>query len=122
MFIIFILIYKMDSSANKLASVYKTIPLVGNKFQKERPSKLDKEFMLIHEDNNINDPNAIAVFSKRTDNTGKFNLVKLGYISKHHNTDKMFEKDNLDNIVIKSIIRSAKKNEDDCYYYYLVIE
>ena len=112
----------MDCSANKLASVFKTIPLVGNKFQKVRPSKIDTDFMLIHEENNINDPNAIAVFSKRTNNDGKFNLVKLGYISKNHNTDKMFKKDNLDNIIIKSIIRSADKNDDGSYYYYLVIQ
>ena len=107
----------MDISANNLASIYKTIPLVGNKFQKHKPLSSDKDIILIHEDNNKNDPNAIAIYSKRNiDN--KFELAKLGYIPKTHNE---FIKNNLDNITVKGIVRSAELNTDGTYYYYILL-
>ncbi len=107
----------MDISANNLATSYKTIPLVGNKFQKHKPISSDKDIMLVHEDSNKNDPNAIAVYSKRNVNN-KFELVKLGYIPKTHNE---FIKNNLNNIIVQGIIRSADKNTDGSYYYYLLL-
>lgn len=89
------------------------IALVGNKFQARRPNKNDKDILLIREDENEYDSNAVGVYSK---NNG---LTKLGYIIK----DKtQYIRDNLDNINVEGIIRSNSMNSDNTYYYYLLIK
>ena len=96
---------------------YIKIPLVGNKFQERTPSNKDTDILLVKEDENPYDNNAIGVYSRRNrDNTLK--LEKLGFIIK----DKTcFVRNNFDNLTISKIVRSAEKNKEKAYYYYLLI-
>jgi len=107
----------MDSSSNNLQDGY-TIPLVGNKFQSHKPNKYDKEIFLCPEPENIVDPNAIAVYSKRTVD-GKLTVIKLGYIDKYHNTEI---KSKINSVSVRNIVRSKDKKEDGTYYYYVTID
>ena len=89
------------------------IPMVGNKFLKHKPTKKDKQILLIPQPNNKHDPNAIAVYSKRDES-----LVQLGFIIK----DKCaLIKDNLEKIKNIKLVRSIEKNSENIYYYYVVI-
>lgn len=102
-----------------IVNKYHKIPLVGNKYQPKKPTSKDTNIVLIKEDENIHDKNAVAVYSKRYDNENKFILNKLGYII----SDKTnFIRDNFDNISIYKIIRSKEVNNDGTYYYYLLID
>ena len=98
---------------------YIKIPIVGNKFQSRKPNKKDVNILLIKEDENPHDNNAIGVYSKQyIDNSGSDELTKLGFIIK----DKTrFIRENYDNIGVYKIIRSAKKNDDGNYYYYILL-
>ena len=89
------------------------IPLVGNRFLDVTPNQKDKTIMLIAEDNNKHDSDAVAVYSKRDKN-----LVKLGYIIKDKN---VYVRTIIDSIKSIKLIRSRDKNSFDEYYYYLGI-
>ena len=89
------------------------IPLVGNKFFKNKPLKKDKEILLIPDPKNKYDPNAIAVYSKRDEK-----LIQLGFVIK----DKCSViKEKLEIIKSIKLVRSTQKNSENLYYYYLVI-
>ena len=93
------------------------IPLVGNKYHNRKPNKNDTDIILVKEDQNIHDKNAIGIYSRKCDNCN-IKLDKLGYVIK----DKTeFIRANYDNIVIKTIVRSVDKNSDGTYYYYLLV-
>ena len=96
---------------------YIKIPLVGNKFHERKPSNKDTDILLVKEDDNPYDKNAVGVYSRRNrDNDLK--LEKLGFIIK----DKTcFVRNNFDNLTISKIVRSAEKNKENSYYYYLLI-
>ena len=105
---------KIDSS--ELSKYYK-IPLVGNKYQNYKPTNKDTDILLIKEDENIHDSNAVCVYSRRQSIEG-IKLNKLGYII----SDKTsFIRENFDNLKIDKIIRSRNKNNEGNYYYYLLI-
>ena len=89
------------------------IPVVGNKFLNVTPNKDDKNILLIKEDNNKHDSDAVAIYSKR-----KNGLVKLGYIIRDKN---VYVRNIMDNIKTLRLIRSSDKNIDGDYYYYLAI-
>ena len=90
------------------------IPLVGNKFFKNKPSKKDIDILLIPEPKNKYDPNAVAIYSRREDK-----LVQLGFIIK----DKCrLVKEKLELFKSIKVIRSKTKNDENLYYYYLVID
>lgn len=87
---------------------YIIIDIVGNKFQKKKPSKRDKKILFIDEPNNIFDKDAIAIYSDRNDY-----YKKLGYVPKYdtwriHKLKNNFKK-------IKGIIQNNS-------YYSIVIE
>ena len=87
--------------------------MVGNKYCKLKPSKHDKDILLVNENDNQYDKNAIAVFSNRNN---KF--IKLGYIIKDKTGLVNSIKDSIEDI---KILRSNEKNNDDLYFYYLGI-
>ena len=96
---------------------YIKIPIVGNKFQSRKPNKHDVNILLIKEDDNPHDNNAVGVYSKIIVDSGA-KLTKLGFIIK----DKTrFIRENYDNIEVYKIVRSAKKNDDGSYYYYILL-
>tara|TARA_B100001093_G_scaffold441931_1_gene443376 strand:- start:664 stop:981 length:318 start_codon:yes stop_codon:yes gene_type:complete len=89
------------------------IPLVGNKFFKNKPSKKDTKILLIPDPKNKHDPNAVAVYSRRGET-----LLQLGFIIK----DKCkLVKEHLEVIKNIKLVRSVEKNDENLYYYYLVI-
>jgi hypothetical protein len=88
------------------------VPLVGSKFLNITPNKHDKDLMLVKEDNNIHDSNAVAVYSKRNNK-----LVKLGFIIKDKNVEI---RKIMDSIKTTKIIRSDIKSNGR-YYYYVAI-
>lgn len=107
----------MEQIDHSAISKYYKIPLVGNKFQERKPTKKDTNILLIKEDDNPYDNNAIGVYSKiNIDNTTK--LIKLGFIIKDK-TD--FIREIYDNIKIYKIVRSLNKNSDGTYYYYILL-
>tara|TARA_B100001093_G_scaffold486374_1_gene521624 strand:+ start:160 stop:492 length:333 start_codon:yes stop_codon:yes gene_type:complete len=107
----------MTELESKSIQDYIKIPLVGNRFQKRKPNKNDNNIVLIKEDDNIHDPNAIAVYSKITENDRQ-RFDKLGFVIK----DKAgFVRENHEKITVYKIIRSKNKNKDNLYYYYLLI-
>ena len=87
--------------------------MVGNKYCKLKPSKYDKDILLVNENDNQYDKNAIAVFSNRNN---KF--IKLGYIIKDKTRLVNSIKDSIEDI---KILRSNEKNNEDLYFYYLGI-
>ena len=89
-------------------SNYITIDIVGNKYQKKKPSKNDKKILFIDEPDNIHDKNAIAIYSDR--NTY---YKKLGYVPKYDTWRIQKIKNNFKNI--KGIINNN-------LYYSIVIE
>ena len=44
------------------------IPLVGNKYHNRKPNKNDTDIILVREDQNIHDKNAIGIYSRKFDN------------------------------------------------------
>lgn len=96
---------------------YIKIPMVGNKFQDRRPNKYDTDIVIIKEDENTHDKNAVAVYSKR-EIESKIRYDKLGFIIK----DKTkYVRDNFDNLKTHGLVRSIEKNSDGYYYYYLLL-
>lgn len=90
-----------------------SIPLVGNKYCKKKPTNNDKNIKIIREIDNIYDSNALKVVSTR-DNID----YDLGYIIK----DKIdFVNSNLDKLEFFIII---KKNDlkMNIVYYYLIFK
>jgi hypothetical protein len=88
------------------------VPLVGSKFLNITPNNQDKDLMLIKEDNNIHDSNAVAVYSKRNNK-----LTKLGFIIKDKNVEI---RNMMDSIKTTKLIRSDSKSNGR-YYYYVAI-
>ena len=98
---------------------YIKIPIVGNKFQSRKPNKTDVNILLIKEDENPHDSNAVGVYSKHyIDNSSVSKLTKLGFIIRDKTS---FIRENYDNIEVYKIIRSANKNDDGTYYYYILL-
>ena len=90
------------------------VPMVGNKYFPYKPSKNDKEVLIIPDTQNKYDPNAMAVYSKRNEK-----LIQLGFIIK----DKCeIVKSKLHNIKNIKLVRSKEKNKENLYYYYLLIK
>ena len=103
----------MSDISNIIKNSNFIIPLVGNKFFKNKPSKKDIDILLIPDPKNKHDPNAIGVYSRRGEK-----LLQLGFIIK----DKCkLVKNNLEKIKNIKLVRSTEKNNENLYYYYLVI-
>ena len=86
-----------------------SIPLVGNKYCKKRPTNNDKNIKIVKEVDNIYDSNALKVVSKR-DNIEH----DLGYIIK----DKIdFVNLNLDKLKFFTILKKNNQKMNSIYYY-----
>lgn len=89
-----------------------SINIVGNSYQKNKPSKHDKIIKFIDEPDNKFDANAIAVYSIR-----KHKNKKLGYVSKNEtNFIRKFRK----KINVLGIIKKINLNIPN--YYSVIIE
>lgn len=86
-----------------------SIPLVGNKYCKKKPTNNDKNIKIIKEIDNIYDSNALKVVSKRNDIEHD-----LGYIIK----DKIdFVNLNLNKLKFLTILKKNNKKMNSIYYY-----
>ena len=84
------------------------INLVGNSYQKSKPTKKDINIKFVKENDNVYDKNAISVISIRDDK-----IKKLGYVDKNETwlIHKYF-----------NIIRIKKINKEENGYWSLLVE